>query len=141
MGTINFATGDKEFVVNDSISVFFNPTDVNFAEQLYQAFDELDKKQEARKNATVSGVEMFEFARNLDKEMREIIDGLFGEGAADALFVDRRGRKMNCYALADGLPIWTNFMFAVMETMEIETADEKKKTSSRLAKYKAKYKV
>ena len=78
--------------------------------------------------------EIFEFARERDTEMREIIDGLFGVPVSEALF-----GGMNVYALANGLPVWCNLMLAVMDEVDSTYAREQKATNPRIAKYTAKY--
>lgn len=49
MNTLNFDTGIETFSVNDKTKVSFNPTDSAFVERLFDAFDTLDKKQDAYK--------------------------------------------------------------------------------------------
>ena len=51
-----------------------------------------------------------------------------------ALFPD-----MNCYALADGLPVWINLMFAIAEEVEAAYDSEQKKTDPRVRSYDQKY--
>lgn len=140
MDTIQFSTGEKEYKVTEKCSVFFNPTDSAFVEEIYAAFEELDKKQEDRKAADIPENEVFDYGRKIDREMCEVIDELFGDGTAASLFANRRGKRMSCYSLSDGLPLWANFMLSVIETIEEEIPEEQKKANPRLAKYTAKYK-
>ena len=46
MNEIRFETGLKSYNLNGAVEVVFNPTDVEFAQKVYSAFDALDKKQE-----------------------------------------------------------------------------------------------
>ena len=96
----------------------------------------LEKKQdeysEELKNA--DGAKAYALADRMDKEMRETIDGVFGANICDGLF----GAK-NVYALADGLPLWLNFIVAVFEQIDGALTAETGKTKSRLEKYLAKY--
>lgn len=136
MEKIIFNSGVKEYTLNDSATIRFNPTDSNFLERLYYTFDDLDKKQEAYKNETIEdGKEAFRKNRERDAEMREAIDGVLGEGICTALF-----GNMNVYALADGLPVWANLMLAIIDEMDDSVKAEQKKTSPRVAKYTARYK-
>ena len=41
--------------------------------------------------------------------------------------------------MADGFPIWANFMLAIIDQFEGEFAEQKKKTNPRIQKYTAKY--
>lgn len=136
--SLSFDDGLVEYEINGRATARFNPTDAAFVERLYQAFTDLDDKQEEFQ-ARVSeigtdGAEMFAYAKERDADMRKIIDGLLGEGVTDALFPD-----MNCYALADGLPVWINLLFAVAEEIEDAYHLEQGKTDPRIKACNAKY--
>lgn len=135
---LNFDTGVVEYGINGDVKVRFNPTDTAFVERLYRVFDDLAGKQDefqARIDEIGDdGAAMFAYASERDREMRGLIDGLFGEGVADALFAD-----MNCYALADGLPVWVNLMFAVAEEIEAAYGAEQKRSDPRIRHYNKKY--
>lgn len=138
MEKLNLNSGVKEYMINEKCSVFFNPTDCNFLKELYNAFDDLDKKQEEHKAEMkkVSDVrQALQMASVKDAEMREVIDGILGDGVCAALF-----GSMNVYALADGLPVWANLMLAIIDEMDDSIKAEQKKTSPRVAKYTARYK-
>lgn len=138
MKELNFESGLVTYSLNGKCEVTFNPTDSNFVERLYTAFEELDKKQEGYKaqiEKMANKKEIFEFARERDSEMRSIIDGVFGVPVSDAIFGD-----MNVYAVAAGLPVWCNLMLAVMDEIDTTFAREQKATNPRIAKYTAKYK-
>lgn len=137
MNTLNFDTGIKTFSVNDKTEVSFNPTDSNFVERLFGTFDELDRKQESYKDEVARMAdkkEIFEIARRRDAEMREMIDGIFQQSVCSDIF-----GGMNVYALADGLPVWCNFLLVVMDQVDTTFAREQKATNPRIAKYTAKY--
>ena len=112
---LSFDTGLVEYDINGAVTVRFNPT---------RKVDEIGE----------DGAAMFAYAKERDREMRGIIDGLLGEGVADALFAN-----MNCYALADGLPVWINLMFAVADEIQSAYTAEQKKTDPRIAGYNKKY--
>lgn len=136
MEKIQFASGVKEYTINDKCTIAFNPTDSNFLERLYNTFEDLDKKQEEYRNEAISdGREAFKKNRERDEEMRNAIDGILGDGVCAALF-----GSMNVYALADGLPVWANLMLAIIDEMDDSIKAEQKKTSPRVAKYTARYK-
>ena len=137
MAELNFATGVVTFTVNGKCDISFNPTDSAFVERLFNAFDTLDKKQEAYKTE-ISKVrdnrEIFDIARRRDEEMRELIDGVFERPVCRDLF-----GGMNVYAMADGLPVWCNFLLTVMDEVDTTFAREQKLTNPRIQKYTAKY--
>ena len=81
---ISFDSGVKEYTirgVNGIVTVRFNPADVNFAKKAYKTFDDLRKKQETRAKTLEKDIpddELFDMVDSLDKEMRSIINDLFG---------------------------------------------------------------
>lgn len=137
MKDIVFDTGVVAFTINGACEISFNPTDSNFVKRLFDAFDYLDGKQDAYRaevEKLADKKQIFEVAKARDKEMREVIDGVFGISVCDALF-----GAMNVYALADGLPVWANLILAVMDEIDTSFARESKATNPRIQKYTAKY--
>ena len=46
MKDLNFDSGVVTYSLNGKCEVSFNPTDSNFVERIYTAFNDLDKKQD-----------------------------------------------------------------------------------------------
>lgn len=137
MKDLNFDSGLVTYSLNGKCEVSFNPTDSNFVERLYTAFEELDKKQEGYKaqiEKMANKREIFDFARERDAEMRAIIDGVLDVPVSDAVF-----GGMNVYAVANGLPVWCNLMLAIMDEVDSAYVREQKAMNPRIAKYTAKY--
>lgn len=137
MKELKFDTGRVTYALGEQCEVSFNPTDINFMEKLYNAFEELESRNDAREREvkkTTDPRAVFELGRRYDAEMREIIDGIFSEPVSDALFGD-----MNSYAISNGLPLWTNFLFTLMDEMDESMVKEKRLTNPRLNKYLKKY--
>lgn len=134
---ISFSTGLKTFDINGAVELSFNPTDSAFVERLFKTFEELDKKQEEQKAeiAKAKDNEIFDIARKRNDEMRGMIDAAFGAPVCDALF-----GSMNVWALADGLPVWANFLLAIMEEIDTSFAQSQKLANTRIRKYSEKYK-
>lgn len=131
-----FDDGLVEFDVNGKAKIMLNPTDSAFAQKLYAAFESLDVKQDAYKSRIEkigNKKEIFDVTCEMDAEMRSVIDGVFGP-VSDAIFGD-----MSTYSMASGLPIWANFMLAVMDEMDTTLSREQKATNPRIAKYTSKY--
>lgn len=136
MKELTFLDGVEEFHVNDKCTLRFNPSDPEFADRLYTAFDELNKRQKARNAETekLSPRETFAYLREMDKEMRETIDGVFGAPVCERLF-----GGISVYASADGMPVWMNFMLCIMDELDESIKREKAFHSEKLAKYTKKY--
>lgn len=133
---LNIATGLREFNLNGKVTVTFNPTDQGFIEKVYHAFDELDKQQSEVKER-VDGADLdgtFALMREMNERMKTILNDLFGVDIVTPLI-----GNTSLYALSDGAPIWCNILFAVLDTMEDEIAEQNKKSRARMLKYTAKY--
>lgn len=137
MADIRFDTGVKGYTINGSTSVSFSPTDMAFIEKVYRAMDNLDRKQEDFKTAidAAKDTEVFDLAREIDAEVREEINAVFGFDICTSVF----GGMSTC-TIADGFPVWANFILAIVDQFEGAFAEEKKKTNPRIKKYTAKYK-
>ena len=140
---LNIATGLKEYEITDERGdvkcvVCFNPTDPGFAEKLYNVFSQLDKKDEEyhkMANEDTDNVHLFEMARQMDAEMRQMIDNVLGAEVCKPLF-----GSVSVYAWADGLPLWANLLLSLMDEMDEALAREKKASDPRLKKYTEKFK-
>lgn len=137
MRELNFDSGLVTFKINGCVEVTFNPADTAFVERLYKAFDDLESKQEKYKaevEALSNNAEVFDYARERDAEMRKILDSLFEVPVCDSLF-----KGMSVYAIANGLPVWMNFLMAIIDEVEANYAREQKAQNPRIAKYTQKY--
>lgn len=136
MTELTFNTGRRTFNINGVVEVSFNDTDIDFVERLYSVFENLDKKQDYYKNRvqTVADKEVFSLMRDLDSDMRAELNGLFETDVCTPLF-----GRMNVFALADGLPLWTNLMMCIIEQVDDAYSREEKVTNPRVQKYIAKW--
>lgn len=137
MTELKFGLGLRKFNLNGQVEVFFNDTDADFVERLFNIFYGLDEKQsyyEKRVEKMADNKEIFAFMRELDGEIRGAIDDLFNEDVCKPLF-----GTMNVFALADGLPLWANLMLAVIDQVDTAFAREQKATNPRIQKYTAKW--
>ena len=138
MPEIKFDTGIREFTVNGAAKVRFCPTDMSFVEKVFTAVETIDKKTELFQNRVQkleSNRDVFDEAHAIDNEIREILNGIFNEDVCTPIF-----GTMNTFAVADGLPVWANFLFAIMDLLDSDLVEQKKKTNPRLKKYIDKYK-
>lgn len=138
MAEIRFDTGIKEFDINGAVKVQFCPTDMSFIEKVFNVGDAIDKKSEefqARIDKIEDNRELFDEARAIDGEIRDLLNSIFDEDVCTPLF-----GTMSTFSAAEGLPVWANFLFAIIDTLDGDFAEQKKKTNQRLQKYTAKYK-
>lgn len=134
---LSIETGVVEYTLNDTVTVRFNPTDVNFIDRLYSAFVNLDEEQEKYRAdvAAADDATVFDISRAADAEMREKINSVFGEDICGPLF-----GNTSVYAMGGGLPLWANLILAIIDEVDDRFATERKETSPRLQKYISKYK-
>lgn len=117
--------------------ITLNPTDGGFVDELYNAFDELRKKQNAyqKQMENIANKRLaFDTLREMDKEMRQTIDTVLGAPVCDAVF-----GKMNVYAHSNGTPVWCNLILSVVDLMDEACVREKKLQNPKIAKYVEKY--
>ena len=136
MKELNFETGLVTYKVNGRSEISFNPGDIGFVERLFNTFDRLAKRQDAveEENRRVDGANLFELAKRRDEQMRAEIDGIFGEQICNNVF----GRT-NVFAIADCMPLWCNFLLAVIDEIDAAAEGLEQRTSDRVKMYTAKY--
>lgn len=136
MITLKIDDALEEVRLNDKVSVWLNLTDTHFINKLFDAFNQMDKARDEYRGRIeeLENKELFDFARNLDLHMREIINGVFGVDVCTPLF----GETSVC-AIANGLPLWANLMLALIDEIDSTIAREKKITNPRILKYTEKY--
>ena len=146
MKALNFDSGFVSFSVNGiEDAVRFNPTDTEFFRRLYNTFEDIDRRCEQYKLRAENLVQgdaaaQYKLMEELDKEITERIDTVFGDpGLSSRIFVDGN-LPISPNALAGGLPIWANFLLAVLDERDDSFKEQEKLTKSRMDKYLKKYK-
>ena len=137
MNEPNFATGVVEMRVNGVRSIRFNPSDVGFLETLYGLLgkiEAIDKDTAKKKEKVTDPGKFFDLARSSDRRMREAVDAVFGECFCEEVF-----QGVRLLAMADGLTVIENFIYAVVDEMDESVRDNLAKRNDRIAKYTAKY--
>lgn len=137
MKELNFETGLVEMTVNGGRTVRFNPADMGFLETVYGLLAKLEavEADTAKKRAKTDDLaKQFDHARTSDRRMREAVDSVFGEGFCADVFPGIR-----LTALADGLTVLENFLFALIDEMDESVRGNLAKREGRIAKYTAKY--
>ena len=138
MKTLNFDTGVVTYSLNDACEISINPTDSAFIKRLADVFEDIDRK-DAEYKVAFSGAkdrELFDLCEKRNTETRAMIDQAFGVPVCDAIF-----GGMDVFALANGLPVWSNLFFAVLDELDASVLKERSKTNPRLKKYADKYNI
>ncbi len=137
MKELNFETGLAEMQVNGGRIIRFNPADIGFMDTLFSLLgkiESIEAETEKKRGKTEDLAKLFDYARASDKRMREAVDSVFGENFCEEVFPGLR-----LTAMADGLTVLENFVFAVLDEMDESVRDNLAKREGRIAKYTAKY--
>lgn len=140
MTKLTFQTGVEEIDIMGKTSVFLNPTDLNLScriDKAMKGLQEMQDKYQARvaemqKSGDYSQV--YEYANEMDAEMRGVIDGVLQAPVCEPVF-----EGVSVFALAGGLPLWCNLLLALMDIIDDRFKKEQKETDPRIAKYLEKY--
>lgn len=153
---ITFSDGFQTFSINGGYQIRFQPTDLQFAERIFAAMEDMGSIQ-ARYAATeedLPDVDLdairedeetakryaeqtrarFDAFRQIDKDLRAKIDDLFGSGTAEGVF-----GGINLTAYADGLPVYLNFLLAVLDQFPEQAKQEAGLSDERLKAVTARY--
>ncbi len=138
---LNIDSGIKTFTINGEVEVSFNPADTGFLTQLREALKSLDAlSEEYRKKVhdlPDDDIEQaFDLACERDEKQRAVINGIFEKDVCGPVF-----KRMHIDSpSADGLPLWAEFILAIMdECGSVNVAALSKKGSAKLNKYIKKY--
>lgn len=137
MAELNFATGIVEFKVNGLRTININPSDVGFLETIYALMgkvEAIEAETSKKREKADDAAKIFEYFRASDKKMRESVDSVFGDGFCVDVF-----KGVRLMAMADGLTVLENFLFAVIDQMDDSIKENMAKRNDRIAKYTAKY--
>lgn len=116
--------------------VDFNPADQGFAEELYGLVSKLSAIHDNKAKeyeAAPDPASRFDISRVEDAQMRAAVDALFGEGFSRDVF------KTRLFALADGMTVVENFLFALLDEMDESITANMAKRDERIRKYTDKY--
>ena len=118
-------------------TVNFNPADQEFAEELYSLVYRIGKIHEEKNRQRTEEpdfLKKFEVNRAEDREMREAVDAVFGDGFAKDVFPTR------LFAVTeDGLTVVENFLFSLMDKLDEGIIARMEKRNANIRKYTDKY--
>lgn len=130
-------TGLIELDINGKRTIQLNPSDAGFVETLYGLVSKLDvihQDAAAKAKDEDDAVKRFDLHRAEDKQMREAVDDVFGAGFCADVFPGIR-----LFALADGLTVIENFLYALLDKMDVDITENVAKRDARIKKYTDKY--
>lgn len=137
MHELTFETGLVELSVNGVKTIRINPSDVGFLETLYSLMakiESIETETDKKREKATDLAKIFDCLRTCDKKMRDAVDSVFGDGFSDEVF-----KGVRLMAMADGLTVLENFIFAVIDKMDDSVKDNLQKRDGRISKYTEKY--
>lgn len=137
MKQIHLDSGTQEYTLNDSCVIRFNPTDIFFVEQLYNAVDQLGQMEDKRAELAQTAEDvMAKFAawHEMDSKAKQIINDLFGTEVCAACW-----GNVSPLAFSGGFPLWANLLCAVMDEIDETIKTEQAAATPRVNKYLKKY--
>jgi hypothetical protein len=140
MQNIDIGTSLKTFTINndESRTISFCPTDHEFIKRMGSAYDRLEAAQnkwaQSAKEAGDNIEKLLAIMDDSEKEMRGLIDYAFAAPVSEVVF-----RGVSVYALADGAPLWANFLLAVFDECCAELTAQEKMANPRLQALMKKY--
>lgn len=137
MNRLNFDTGVKTYDINGVCEISINPTDSLLTSRLLSLVSRLDEKREqyARDIDNAEIEDIFDIASKFEADVRAEIDAALGTPVCDAVF-----GNMSVMSMANGLPVFCNLVFAILDEIDAGWESENAKTNARIAKYTDKYK-
>lgn len=123
---LKFNDGFKSLAVNgdESRVIRFNPTDFGITDRMNDAVKSLEKIFSDEKDYS------FEEAKELDAEIRKIINGVFASDVCTAAF-----GETNCLSIAGGKPVALNFLEAMAPYIRKISTEERKLSEKKIKKY------
>lgn len=135
MGVLNFQTGRKTYTVNDGCEITFDPTDAQFAGKVVKAFRNcIDIQKNGAPKQLVDIDELVSVTEKMTADIRAEIDEVFSEGVCDKVF-----GGSSPIAIADDLPVWANFLMAVIDEIDQNTPEGQTRARERVQHYMSKY--
>lgn len=138
MKELNFDLGVEEYQIGDA-TVKFNPTDVYFVERISNVFERMDGlqvKYKGQLETVKDGTAAFNICRTIDRDMRKIIDDLFGEKEISSKIFG----TISLFSIAkNGLPVWANLLLTLMDEVDDAVVTAQAESNPKLEEYLKKY--
>lgn len=143
MNTLSLDLGIQEFKITDDFSIRFNPSDIRFVERLFNTFEEIERIHTDAFTRLDAGAEstgeVFDALNEAEKTIREKIDGLFGAPLCEHIFYDPEIGELSVFAASDGMHLWMNLFFELLDHVDTTVIKEEKRSNPRMEAILAKY--
>ena len=135
MGALNYIAGKREYTLPGGGVIWFDPCDSEFANRVIMAVRNCQEIQKRfPKNGFADLDEQLACIQNINDDIRKEIDNAFGDQVAD---------KACCgsspTSISDGLPVWMNFLMAVIDEIDANMPEGEKRSRARVQQYVDKY--
>lgn len=135
MGALNYTAGKRQYTLPSGAVIHFDPCDSEFANKIIVAVRNCNKIQNSFPKEPFTDLdEQLNFIQKMNGDIREEIDKAFGEPVCE---------KACCgsspISLSDGLPVWMNFLMAVIDEIDANMPEGEKRSRARVQQYMDKY--
>lgn len=137
MKQLNVDMGLRSYNLNDGPEVIhFNPTSAEFANKILKTVERCQKISESSRVSESDDLDtMLAKLEKVSSEIRAAIDDAFDEPVSEKVF----GKSGGVLSIADGLPVWMNFLMAVIDEIDANISSGDRKAGERMRYYKDKY--
>lgn len=135
MGALNYTAGKREYTLPSGAIIHFDPCDSEFANKIIVAVRNCNNIQNSFPKEPFTDLDaQLSFIQKMNGDIREEIDKAFGEPVCE---------KACCgsspISLSDGLPVWMNFLMAVIDEIDANMPEGEKRSRARVQQYMEKY--
>lgn len=135
MGNLSYGAGKREYTLNGGAVIHFDPCDSEFANKIVLAIRNCNEIQKQfPKEAFEDLEEQLACIQSLNNQIRQELDKAFDEPVAEKACCG----SSPC-AVADGLPVWMNFLMAVIDEIDANMPEGEKRSRERVQQYVERY--
>lgn len=135
MGALSYTAGKQEYTLPGGSVIYFDPCDSEFANKVVVAFRNCHKIQKSFPEKPFEDLdEQLAFIQKMNADIREEIDKAF-----DAEVCTKACCGSSPISISDGLPVWMNFLMAVIDEIDANMPEGEKRSRARVQQYMDKY--
>lgn len=122
-------------------TITFNPTDASFFKRLYDTFSKLSAMQDNVNEKRVEDApeKVYEDMNDISTQMKAQIDETLAPFCNVPSICEAVYGNMNLWAWSNGVPVWCNLIFSLIDTAEGAAAEQKTLSKPAMEKYTKKY--